>query len=68
MEKWKKALEFIRGMVRPYITVTGWSSILYMAVKGLPIPEFLLAFVSALTGWLFAERALRHNSTPPPGP
>ena len=61
-----KLLNFIRGVVRPIVTLSGWGAVLLMSWQGKPIPDFLLAFVVALTAWIFAERAMKHNGGTPP--
>ena len=58
----EKLKDFIRALQRPYVIFSGWGVVLAMAWMGRPIPDFLLAFVSTLTGFLFAERAVRHNN------
>ena len=66
----EKIKDFIRAMVRPLVTLSGWGTVLSMTWLGKPIPDFLLAFVTALTAWIFAERAMRHTTENgrPPGP
>ena len=54
--------DFINAIVRPIVTLSGWLTILLMSWTGRPIPDFLATFVTALTAWIFVERAMKHNT------
>ena len=59
----EKVKDFIRAMQRPYVVLTGWTLIVLMSWTGKEIPLFLTGFLTALTAFVFGERA-KHNNTP----
>ena len=61
----EQVTEFIRAMVRPFLAVSAWVVVLYIAVTGGTVPEWLVTITAALTGFYFGDRAARR--TPPTG-
>lgn len=56
----KDILEFIRGIVRPFVICSGWSVWLVMILSNMPVPDILQVLVSAVTIEYVGERGVRH--------
>ena len=55
-----KILDFIRGIVRPFLTMFSGLTILGLLLLGRPVPGELWVFFSSVSGWTMAERAIKH--------
>ena len=52
-------VEALRALVRPLLALSAWAVILYQVLSGDNIPGELWAIASILTGFYFAERAVK---------
>lgn len=53
----KAVTEFVKSLVRPFIIVTSWSTILGMWITGVEPPPLLLGVAGAIAGEYIIERA-----------
>lgn len=53
-------LELARAVVRPVVTLAGWTVLLAMWYEGRPVPDEAFKLVTGLTLWWFADRTLGH--------
>ena len=58
--------EFVRAMQRPFAVYTGWSVLMFLTVRGMLDPAYVVSLSALLTGYLFGERA-KHGNGPPGG-
>jgi len=65
----QQILDFIRGLVRPFIAVSFVSVTLYLAIVGLLNPKEVLTITGIIAAFYFGERAGRKeaNSGQAPG-
>lgn len=54
-------MEWVRAIVRPAITLSGWGLIVALIARGQPVPEPFWALVGTLTAWWFADRRQEGN-------
>lgn len=52
--------ELIRAMVRPVLTLAGWTVLLTMLYEGRPIPDEAFKLIAGLTVWWFVDRSVSH--------
>ena len=60
--------EFIRAVVRPIITLSGWGAVTWLVLDGKIPADGYLAIVSGLTAWWFATRTPQEPKPPPAPP
>ena len=57
-------MDFVRAVVTPAITLSGWGAVVYMVLNGKAIPDAFWSAVGTSTAFWFAT--VRH--APPPAP
>ena len=50
-------MEFVRAIVRPIITLSGWAVLLWMVATAKAPPEWFQVLVVGLTTWWYADRS-----------
>ena len=58
-------LEFIRGLVRPLVTLMGWGAVTLAFLLDKVSAELYLPMVATFLAWWFATRRPGNNGTPP---
>ena len=49
-------LEFIRGIVRPALALSGFGSLVYAMLQGINVPDWYQVMVGGIVGYWFASR------------
>ncbi len=56
------AMEFVRAVVRPILTVGSVGAAIAMVFLGIPLPQWLETMIGMMVAWWFADRT-RGKST-----